>query len=128
MNNLKTFADTFTMQVKSRIEELISYDEYASKTGIVQKNTIFEDNTWKMPVIIQNSEFRFDIFTYIIMLKPADNGQTTVSVKYLNQNVTDVTEFGIVTEENSEDIIAEISADFQHRFNASKGDFTRTSR
>jgi hypothetical protein len=130
LNNLKTITDSFVRQFKNTITKIISKDENRSRTSLIAPEIIFESNTFIIPFTIRNKEAEIDLFSYIIMLKSPDSRHIFVYAKYMNQNITNVTDFGYIKNitEDETDIMDRISKDFLIRFNASKGDFKKISR
>jgi hypothetical protein len=129
LSNLKDFAGSFGEKLRNKLEELISNDEFAGKSALVTNETIFDNQGCRIPFTVQNTAAEFDMFSYTVILTRLQNNEIYASVKYNNQNITDITDFGSCNgNQENNGILDQISNDFKRRFNASKGDFSKLTR
>jgi hypothetical protein len=128
-NNMKDFSASVGEILRNNLGEIISNDEFAGKSALVNNETIFENQMCMIPFIVRNSEANFDMFSYTIILTFQQKNEIYVSVKYKNQNISDVTDFGLINGNiKKNEILEQIYKDFKKRFNSSKGDFNKLSR
>lgn len=121
----KMFIENFEKKLLENLKNTLINDEYSSKTELVSKGSMQENNEYAIILTVRNKESDFDMFSYIILIRLSGNN-IICSATYKNQNITDTINFNPST--NNNEIIDKIGIDFMKRFGHSKTDFKKSSR